>query len=421
MDDNIMDSAADQACSLFSTLFAESMAIGRKPNGGTDRMALTPDDCAHRNWLAEKLEKQGAQVSVDGAGNIFGLHTWVEGAPYLIVGSHLDSQENGGVYDGAYGVVAAIAVAKTLDDLVRRGSLKPRINLAVVDWTNEEGARFEPSLMGSRFYTGALSFESIAKAEDLDGTRFEDALAASGWLGKAKGPEAAGYLEAHVEQGPELKQRETAIGAVVGNWSAVKLDVRIDGEQAHTGSTPMPARRDAFLGLAHLTVAASTLSQESPFELRTSVTKVRLFPHSPNIVTAQAFAHMELRAERLEDAMAAHAALEREMQRIEKESRVTIAITNVETRQAMSFPESGVSAIEAAAHRAGLTSMRLKTVCGHDAIAMASCVPTALLFVPSEGSKAHAPSECTCQEDLEAGVATLLHLAAEVVERGELG
>ena len=160
----------------FATLFAESMAIGRKPNGGTDRMALTPDDCAHREWFVGQLHAAGAEVRVDAAGNIFGLFTWDDDAPYILCGSHLDSQENGGVYDGAYGVVAALCAARAVDDAVRVGQLAPKANLAVVDWTNEEGARFEPSLMGSRVFTGALRLSDVEQAQDLDGVRFGDAL-----------------------------------------------------------------------------------------------------------------------------------------------------------------------------------------------------------------------------------------------------
>lgn len=117
----------------FTTLFAESMAIGRKPNGGTDRMALTPDDCAHRSWFVKQLREVGAEVRIDAAGNIFGLFTWDNSAPYILCGSHLDSQENGGVLDGAYGVVAALCAARAVDKAVRAGQLAPKANLAVVD------------------------------------------------------------------------------------------------------------------------------------------------------------------------------------------------------------------------------------------------------------------------------------------------
>ena len=418
MNDEQENSSADKACDLFARLFEESKAIGRKPNGGTDRMALTQDDCAQRRWLVKLLESQGASVRVDGAGNIFGLRTWRDGAPYLLVGSHLDSQENGGVYDGAYGVVAAVAIAETIAGLVEQGAVSPCINLAVVDWTNEEGARFEPSLMGSRFYNGQLAFSDIEGSRDLQGTTFGSALANSGWLGRDTAPEAAAYLETHVEQASELKDHGANIGAVMGNWSAVKLDVRIDGEQSHTGSTPMRARCDALLGLALLTVAVHGIADEFPVELRTSVTKVQLFPHSPNIVTSKALAHVELRADALEDARNAKIALDERIAGIEEDASVKITITNIEQRSPMSFPENGIRAIEAAAARAGRSTLRLKTVCGHDAVALAGSIPTALLFVPSEGCMAHSPDEYTSPGDLAGGVSTLLELAIAVLEKG---
>ena len=401
------------ATQRFSELFTESMAIGRKPNGGTERMALTPDDCAHRTWFVAHLPEAGSEVRIDATGNIFGLFTWDDSAPYILCGSHLDSQENGGVYDGAYGVVAALCAARAIDEAVRAGALAPTANLAVVDWTNEEGARFEPSLMGSRVFTGALKLGAIEQAQDLDGVRFGDALREGGWQENDEPPQAAAYFELHVEQGPSLEAAGVNIGAVTGNWSAVKMDVSILGEQSHTGSTPMHLRKDALYGMALLTVAARKLADDFTrrgIELRTSVTKVRLFPHSPNIVTSECQLHLEVRAESEEVARAAADQLAATFAGIEKQSGTTIEIAHTEVRQAMAFPESGVSLIERAAETCGLTCMRTKTVCGHDAIALAAAVPSALMFVPSVGSSAHAPGELTKPDDLANGVQVLVEI-----------
>lgn len=391
----------------FATLFAESMAIGRKPNGGTDRMALTPDDCAHRAWLVEQLHAASTEVRVDAVGNIYGLFTWDDAAPYILCGSHLDSQENGGVYDGAYGVIAALCAARAVDEAVRVSQLAPKANLAVVDWTNEEGARFEPSLMGSRVFTGALRLSDVEQAQDLDGVRFGDALRKGGWQGADEPPRAATYLELHVEQGPVLEATGASIGAVTGNWAAVKMDVRILGEQSHTGSTPMSLRKDALYGMALLTVAARELADEHEqrgIELRTSVTKMQLFPHSPNIVTSECRLHLEVRAESEEDARAALQRMTARFAEIEAASGTRIEVTGTEVRPSMAFPESGVRVIEEAAQAAGLSLVRTKTVCGHDAVALAAHIPTALMFVPSVGSHAHAPNEFTKPEDLANGV-----------------
>ncbi len=393
----------------FATLFAESMAIGRKPNGGTDRMALTPDDRAHRAWLVEQLHAAGAEVRVDAVGNIFGLFTWDDAAPYILCGSHLDSQENGGVYDGAYGVAAALCAARAVDEAVRVSQLVPKANLAVVDWTNEEGARFEPSLMGSRVFTGALRLSDVEQAQDLDGVRFGDALREGGWQGTDEPPHAAAYLELHVEQGPVLEAASVSIGAVTGNWAAVKMDVLILGEQSHTGSTPMSLRKDALYGMALLTVAARKLADEHErrgIELRTSVTKVQLFPRSPNIVTSECRLHLEIRAESEEEARAASQRMMARFAEIEASSGTHIKVTGTEVRPSMAFPESGISLVEHAAAACGLTCMRTKTVCGHDAVALAAHVPTALMFVPSVDSHAHAPNEFTKPEDLVNGVRT---------------
>ena len=407
----------------FATLFAESMTIGRKPNSGTDRMALTPDDCAHRSWLVKQLRKAGAEVRVDAVGNIFGLFSWDDAAPYILCGSHLDSQENGGVYDGAYGVVAALCAARAVDEAVRAGQLAPKANLAVVDWTNEEGARFEPSLMGSRVFTGALRLSDVEQAQDLNGVRFGDALRKGGWQGADEPPQAAAYFELHVEQGPVLEAADVNIGAVTGNWAAVKMDVRILGEQSHTGSTPMALRKDALYGMALLTVTARDLADEHErrgTELRTSVTKVQLFPHSPNIVTSECRLHLEVRAESEEDARAASKQLTARFAEIEAASGTRIEMTGTEVRPSMTFPESGVSLVEGAAATCELTCMRTKTVCGHDAVALAAHVPTALMFVPSVGGHAHAPSEFTKPDDLANGVRVLTETLRIALAQGGL-
>ena len=406
----------------FTTLFAESMAIGRKPNGGTDRMALTPDDCAHRSWFVKQLREVGAEVRIDAAGNIFGLFTWDNSAPYILCGSHLDSQENGGVLDGAYGVVAALCAARAVDKAVRAGQLAPKANLAVVDWTNEEGARFEPSLMGSRVFTGSLRLSDVEQAQDLDGVRFDDALREGGWQGTDEPPQAAAYFELHVEQGPVLEAADVSIGAVTGNWAAVKMDMRILGEQSHTGSTPMSLRKDALYGMALLTVAARELADDvarRSIELRTSVTKVQLFPHSPNIVTSECQLHLEIRAESEENAREAAKQLTDRFTEIEAASSTRIKVTGTEMRPSMAFPESGISLIERAATTCGITCVRTKTVCGHDAVALAAHVPTALMFVPSVGSHAHAPNEFTKPEDLANGVRTLEQALRICVANGD--
>lgn len=320
-------------------------------------------------------------------------------------------------------MVAALCAARAVDEAVRAGQLAPKANLAVVDWTNEEGARFEPSLMGSRVFTGALRLSDVEQAQDLNGVRFGDALRKGGWQGADEPPQAAAYFELHVEQGPVLEAADVNIGAVTGNWAAVKMDVRILGEQSHTGSTPMALRKDALYGMALLTVTARELADEHErrgTELRTSVTKVQLFPHSPNIVTSECRLHLEVRAESEEDARAVSKQLTARFAEIEAASGTRIEVTGTEVRPSMTFPESGVSLVEGAAATCELTCMRTKTVCGHDAVALAAHVPTALMFVPSVGGHAHAPSEFTKPDDLANGVRVLTETLRIALTQGGL-
>ena len=164
---------------------------------------------------------------------------------------------------------------------MRAGQLAPKANLAVVDWTNEEGARFEPSLMGSRVFTGSLRLSDVEQAQDLDGVRFDDALREGGWQGTDEPPQAVAYFELHVEQGPVLEAADVSIGAVTGNWAAMKNGHAHPWRESHTGSTPMSLRKDALYGMALLTVARASLADDfarRSIDLRTSVTKVQLFP-----------------------------------------------------------------------------------------------------------------------------------------------
>ncbi|WP_234707689.1 M20/M25/M40 family metallo-hydrolase, partial [Pseudomonas amygdali] len=197
-------------------------------------MAASAEDGRVRDLFRDWLKEHGFEVRVDAIGNLFGLMTFDPQAPYLLCGSHLDSQPSAGRFDGVYGVLAAaVAVSSLARQLRERGEI-PACNLAVVNWTNEEGARFQPSLIGSGVFTGALALENAWESRDGDGIRLKDALQAIGYLGNDQVDlNIAGYVEIHVEQGTGLESSQTAIGVVRETWAALKRRVRFDGEQNH--------------------------------------------------------------------------------------------------------------------------------------------------------------------------------------------
>lgn len=403
----------------YRRLFAEESRIARLPEGGVARMALTEGDHLQRSFLARELQRAGATVRVDQIGNLFGLFAWKNDAPYVLAGSHLDSQPNGGVFDGAYGVMAALACCKHLDAQVRAGKLAPACNVAVVDWTNEEGARFEPSVMGSSVFVGALSAEEAKDSCDVDGVRLGDELKRWGWEGSDSGPWACAYAELHVEQGTRLHEAGVDLGVVDGSWGAVKMRVEVTGEQAHTGTTPMGRRHDALYGAALVVCAVRDLADSfEGAELRTSVTKLSCEPSSPNVVTARCSMHVELRAESVAAAQAAAQNLWGSFVGIGRKARVRIEMKDVSVRDSAAFWEPGLALCEEEARRLGLSAMRLKAECGHDAIALDGFVPTVLLFAPSETSAAHAPDELTSEPDQENGVRALARVLERLVAQG---
>jgi hypothetical protein len=187
--------------STFLQDFHHVATIGATANHGVDRQAATPDDARTRDWFGQWIHGAGWQLQVDGIGNMFGLLEWTPGAPFILIGSHLDSQPLGGRFDGAYGVVAALHAAHAIDLEVTATGSAPRFNLAVVNWFNEEGGRFAPSVMGSSVFTGLFDLEQMLSVRDLQGVSVRDALHGIGYLGTDAGPEAAGYAEIHIEQG----------------------------------------------------------------------------------------------------------------------------------------------------------------------------------------------------------------------------
>ncbi len=241
--------------------FRSLSAIGETPGHGVDRQAATAADAQARAWFTSLASQYGFRTETDRIGNLFALIEWNPGAPFVLVGSHLDSQPTAGKYDGAYGVAAALHAGRRLADRATStpsdggtAVTAPKYNLAVVDWFNEEGCRFAPSMMGSSVYTGKLPADVALAVTDTAGTSVREALSDIGHLGSGEGPTAAAYAEIHIEQGRSMEDSGTTIGLVHACRAAAKYSVTVHGEQAHTGSTVIADRKDALLGASRLVV-----------------------------------------------------------------------------------------------------------------------------------------------------------------------
>lgn len=372
---------------------------------GVDRQAASAADGEQRKWFAELLESHGFTVRRDAIGNQFALLELVPGAPYVLTGSHMDSQPTAGRFDGAYGVMASAHACIRLANEFRETPEGARFNLAVVNWFNEEGSRFKPSMMGSSVFTGKLALEEALATVDPLGISVRDALDAIDERGDFSDLPVASYAEIHVQQGRSMEEDEVTIGLVNATWAAHKFEFKVTGAQAHSGATAMADRRDALLGAARLVVAARELVDRfEPGELHTACGELNVYPNSPVVVASEVSLLIDLRSPNAEVIRAAAASLQQTIERVQREDRVAIEVVAEHSWDQNPYPEAGVELARDTADELGLPSARVMTVAGHDSTNMKDSVPTVMLFVPSVDGVSHNLDEFTRDEDLLAGV-----------------
>lgn len=398
--------------------------IGATANNGVDRQAATPDDAKTRAWFGQWIHDAGWQLQVDGIGNMFGLLEWTPGgAPFILIGSHLDSQPLGGRFDGAYGVIAALHAARAIDLEVRAaGTAPPRFNLAVVNWFNEEGGRFAPSVMGSSVFTGLFDREQMLSVKDLRGVSVREALEGIGYLGGTDaGPKAAGYAEIHIEQGRILEREGISIGLVDSSWYTQKLDIEVLGEQSHTGATAMVDRHDALVAASKIILMVHEVTKDFDEEaLVSSVGQLTLEPNSPIVVARRVHLVADLRSGDPEIVNAARARLLSDIGKLAAEHDIKVNVKDFDIRPPIRrFPEAGLELSAKIAANLGLSSRRIQTMAGHDSVAMNTAVPSVMLFIPSVDGVSHCEREFTSDEDMVTGVQMLTGVARELVQ-GEL-
>lgn len=397
--------------------FETMSGFGATAGGGVDRQAATADDAAVRGWFAGLLGAHGFAVRRDAIGNLYGLAEFTPGAPYVLFGSHLDSQPLAGKYDGAYGVLAAAHAASRVVAAHRAAGTAPKYNIAVVDWFNEEGCRFKPSMMGSGVVTGKLALEAALATVDPRGVTVGEALDAIGERGEFEPPRVVGYGEIHIEQGPSMDESGVTIGAVAETWCAYKYEVVVRGEQGHTGSMRMADRRDALLGAAHLITAVNDLIEGFPVEaLHTTVSELYVEPNSPVTIAREVRMLVDLRAETTDILEEAFAALRARIEQIQERTRTTIEIVSSSIWRSGPFVEAGVRLVEDAAHALGHSVTRVKTLAGHDATNVKDVAPTVLVFVPSVGGVSHNEREFTSDDDLVAGLDVFERVVAAIAD-----
>ncbi|WP_234246645.1 M20 family metallo-hydrolase [Klebsiella pneumoniae] len=399
----------------FDALFALSSRIGATAAGGLQRLTATAEDKQIRDTFSWWLDEQGFTVRVDGIGNLFGLLSLRPDAPWLLCGSHLDSQPAGGRFDGAYGVTAGAVAILSLARQLREQGIDAPFNLAVVSWTNEEGARFQPSLTGSAVFTKKLTLEQGLACRDAQGVTLGEALAAIGYQGDASfSLPLAGYVELHVEQGPHLEQQQTAIGVVQETWAALKWQVTFSGEQNHTGPSLMASRRDALLAAAKTIVAVREEADRHGMAMHSSVGRLETAPNSPNVVTREATLFIEFRSADESLLKSTGESFAQKLQAIARQTATDVRLVSSQLRPRQQLHRGLAQQALACAESIGLSAMPMRSVAGHDAISLSYHCPSCLLFVPSHNGLSHNEAEFTEQADLHAGLDMLVALLGEI-------
>ncbi|MFJ6415911.1 M20 family metallo-hydrolase [Paeniglutamicibacter sp. NPDC091659] len=402
--------------------FASMSTNGATAGGGVDRQAATVADGQNRNWFRGLVEGHGFSVHYDQVGNQYSMLELSPGAPWIAVGSHLDSQPLGGRFDGAYGVLAGAHAAKRVQEqLAAAGGESPaKFNIVVINWFNEEGCRFKPSMMGSSVYTGKLSAAQVLETTDPAGVSVREALESIGTIGDFELPVSA-YVEIHIEQGRSLEDRGLTIGLVESTWGANKYEFVVHGDQAHTGATIIADRQDALLGASALVVAAREIALEHSTDehmVITSCGEFNVFPNSPVVVASRVNLLVDVRSTDPDVLAAADAALHARVAKIEKMANVRIERGAEHIWGAKAYDQAGLKLAAEAAESLGLSHGVVRTLAGHDSTNMKDLVPTIMLFVPSVEGISHNERELTSDDDMVAGVDLLSAVLLRVV-RGE--
>lgn len=386
-------------------------AHGGTPDGGLNRLTLSAEDGAARDHLAQWMRDRSMAVTIDAMGNMFGLLDLAgPDAPVVMTGSHIDSQPNGGRFDGVYGVLAACEAIEAIGAEVATSGVHPRCNLAVVNWTNEEGARFQPSLLGSAVYAGSMEASDALARKDGEGISVAEALAAIGYAGSGHFPKPQAYVELHVECAAVLELAGERFGVITRHWGAIKYRLAFIGRQSHTGPTPMAERHDALLGAARLIAAIGELSGRAAGTLHTSVGRLEVRPNSPNVVPGEAVLFIELRSADQDVLTGAEREMLSAAEAAARTARVHHEVRSIDRRPVGYFDE-GLAALAAAEAGAfGLKTLRLDTIAAHDAICMIPVCPSIVLNVPSVGGVCHHPSELTSKADVELGADLLARM-----------
>jgi N-carbamoyl-L-amino-acid hydrolase len=389
--------------------------IGATPKGGCKRLTLTDVDKQGRELFRSWCEKAGCTLKIDEMGNMFARRAGDdESLPPVIVGSHLDTQPTGGKFDGVLGVLGALEVVRSLNDL----KIKTRYPIEVANWTNEEGSRYAPAMVSSGVFAGVFTKDFAYSRVDGEGKTLGDELVRIGFKGDEPvgGRPVHAYFELHIEQGPILEDESLDVGVVTHGQGQRWYEIRLTGFESHAGSTPMPRRKDALLGAARIVELVNAIGlSKAPLAVST-VGMLNPYPNSRNVIPGEVFMACEFRHPNDATLSEMDAALQEGVKAITDKIGLTYELKQVFYYAPVAFDAQCVAAVRRAAERFGYSHRDIVSGAGHDACYLARVAPTAMVFTPCVDGVSHNESEDIKQEWSTAGANVLMHAVLEKAE-----
>ena len=391
--------------------------IGDTGDGGCARLALTDRDREGRDLVVTWMRDLGMRVDIDEVGNIVGTWPAASDAPPVLMGSHIDTVATGGKYDGTFGVLAGLEVVEA----ILTAGIETERPIAVGVFTDEEGSRFAPDMLGSLVYVGGMPLEAALMTVGVDGAVLGEELQRIGYAGPAPCPARPphAFVELHIEQGPVLDAEGVDIGVVTGVQGISWTELTFSGQSNHAGTTPMAMRRDAGFAAAALTVAARELASAAGPPMVATIGRVTLVPNLVNVVAREAVVTVDLRHTDEAVLAAAEQELLARAQAIADAEGITLATRVLARFEPVTFDPGVVDLVERAALARGRTTKRMPSGAGHDAQMLARVCPSGMVFVPSAGGISHNPAEHTDDAQLARGAVVLLDVVLALAGAGE--
>ncbi|MEK9724147.1 MAG: Zn-dependent hydrolase [Rhodospirillaceae bacterium] len=394
----------------------EMAEIGATEKGGNCRLTLTDLDKQGRELFIRWCEQAGCTVTVDAVGNLFARRPGRDpGKAPVMMGSHLDTQPTGGRFDGVLGVLAGLEVIRTLND----HGVETEAPVEVACWTNEEGSRFSPAMMGSGVFAGIFELADIRATVDIDGLTFGAELDRIGFAGdQTPGDHPVGaYFELHIEQGPILEAEKRTIGVVTAAQGQRWYEITVTGVESHAGPTPMPRRRDALVAASQVVQEVNRIGHRHAPHACATVGHMLVSPNSRNVIPGSVFLTVDFRHPVDATLSEMDAALRAFCAELAERDQVQVDVVDFWYFPPTPFADDCVAAVRAGATAAGFDHMDIVSGAGHDAVYLAGVAPTGMIFVPCEDGISHNEIENATPKDCAAGCQVLLHAVLERAEQ----